>query len=79
MNVGGMVDTSWFVQGKAIQSVIIAWQGGMEGGLAAAELLLGIDNPSGKVDYPFGFGLSYTVFEWEICAKRILELILKVE
>ncbi len=88
----------------------MAWQGGMEGGLAAAELLLGNGNPSGKlsdtfaktledypstynfheardyvdytddiyvgyryfetipgaaerVNYPFGFGLSYTTFD----------------
>lgn len=109
MNVGGMVDTSWFVSDDAIQSVLMAWQGGMEGGLATAELLCGIGNPSGKlsdtfasriedypstynfhdseayvdytddvyvgyryfetipgvqdkVNYPFGFGLSYTTF-----------------
>lgn len=110
MNVGGMVDTSWFVNEDAIGAVLMAWQGGMEGGLAAAELLVGDGNPSGKlsdtfaksledypstynfhesgdyvdytediyvgyryfetipgacekVNYPFGFGLSYTTFE----------------
>lgn len=109
MNVGGMVDTSWFHDDDEIQSVLMAWQGGMEGGLAAAELLTGDGNPSGKlsdtfarslddypstynfheseryveytddiyvgyryfetipkakdkVNYPFGFGLSYTKF-----------------
>ena len=109
MNVGGMVDTSWFAQDDAIGAVLMAWQGGMEGGLAAAELLVGNGNPSGKlsdtfakrledypstynfhesgdyvdytediyvgyryfetipgacerVNYPFGFGLSYTTF-----------------
>ena len=109
MNVGGMVDTSWFHDDAQIQSVLMAWQGGMEGGLAAAELLAGEGNPSGKlsdtfarelndypstynfhesekyveytddiyvgyryfetipgakekVNYPFGFGLSYTQF-----------------
>ena len=113
MNVGGMVDTSWFVSDDNIQSVLMAWQGGMEGGLAAAELLCGMGNPSGKlsdtfakcledypsscnfheseayvdysediyvgyryfetipdarnkVNYPFGFGLSYTDFEWSV-------------
>lgn len=112
MNVGGMVDTSWFVDDDLISSVLFAFQGGMEGGLAAAELLLGEGNPSGKlsdtfakslqdypssegfhesrdyvdyvediyvgyryfetipgarerVNYPFGFGLSYTTFEVE--------------
>ncbi|MDO4299411.1 MAG: glycoside hydrolase family 3 C-terminal domain-containing protein [Lachnospiraceae bacterium] len=109
MNVGGMVDTSWFVDEEQIQSVLMAWQGGIEGGLAAAELLTGDGNPSGKladtfaktledypstynfhesrdyvdytddiyvgyryfetipgaaarVNYPFGYGLSYTTF-----------------
>lgn len=115
MNVGGMVDTSWFVDDAQIDAVLMAWQGGIEGGLAAAELLVGKGNPSGKlsdtfaktlqdypstynfheskdyvdytddiyvgyryfetipgaaqkVNYPFGFGLSYTTFgveaEW---------------
>lgn len=49
MNVGGMVDSSWFVQDEDIQSVLLAWQGGIEGGLAAAELLVGEGNPSGKL------------------------------
>lgn len=109
MNVGGMVDTDWFAEDDKIQSVLMAWQGGIEGGLAAAELLTGDGNPSGKltdtfarrledypstynfhesddyveytddiyvgyryfetvpgaaekVNYPFGFGLSYTKF-----------------
>lgn len=109
MNVGGMVDTDWFARDERIQSVLMAWQGGMRGGLAAAELLMGRGNPCGKlsdtlarhledypstynfhesdnyveytddiyvgyryfetipgarekVNYPFGFGLSYTQF-----------------
>lgn len=110
LNVGGMVATGWFKEESKIQSVLLAWQGGMEGGLAAAELLLGEGNPSGKlsdtfakrledypstegfhesdnyvdyiediyvgyryfetipgaaekVNYPFGYGLSYTKFQ----------------
>ena len=39
LNVGGMVDTSWFAYDNQIQSALLALQGGMEGGLAAAELL----------------------------------------
>ena len=35
MNVGGMVDTSWFKDCKEIPAVLMAWQGGMEGGPAA--------------------------------------------
>ncbi len=49
MNVGGMVDSSWFAEDEEIQSVLMAWQGGMEGGLAAAELLIGEGNPCGKL------------------------------
>ena len=109
MNVGGMVATDWFKEDDRIQSVLMAWQGGIEGGLAAAEILTGHGNPCGKlsdtfaarledypstavfheseqyvdytediyvgyryfetlpgasekVNYPFGFGLSYTSF-----------------
>lgn len=109
LNVGGMMATDWFKNNDKIQSVLLAWQGGIEGGLAAAELLVGMGNPSGKlsdtlakkladypssynfhesedyvdytediyvgyryfetvpgaaekVNYPFGFGLSYTSF-----------------
>ena len=113
MNVGGMVDTEWFICDEKIKSVLMAFQGGMEGGSAAAELLFGIGNPSGKlcdtfakrledypssynfheakeyvdytediyvgyryfetipgaaekVNYPFGYGLSYTTFDWSV-------------
>ena len=48
LNVGGMVDTSWFAYDPKIQSALLALRGGMEGGLAAAELLVGDGNPSGK-------------------------------
>ena len=117
MNVGGMVDTEWFHADDAIQSVLMAWQGGMEGGTAAAELLCGIGSPSGKlsdtfakrledypstagfhesvqyvdytediyvgyryfetlpgaaerVNYPFGYGLSYTTFDWSVISAQ---------
>ncbi len=112
MNVGGVVDSAWFKDNENIQAVLMAWQGGMEGGLAAADLLFGDETPSGrlvdtfagrladypssynfhdsekyveytediyvgyryfetipgaaeKVNYPFGYGLSYTEFEIE--------------
>ncbi len=110
LNVGGMVDTSWFAQEDKISSVLLALQGGMEGGLAMADILCGAVCPSGrltdtyakditdypstadfhtsiqyaeymedvyvgyryfetipgaqeKVNYPFGYGLSYTSFD----------------
>ena len=47
LNVGAMIDTSWFAHNDAISSAIMLWQGGMEGGLAAADLLTGEVNPSG--------------------------------
>lgn len=118
MNVGGMVDTCWFAGDNSIKSVLMAWQGGMEGGSAAAELLFGIGTPSGKlsdtfakrledypstynfhesehyvdytediyvgyryfetvpgaadkVNYPFGFGLSYTTFRWNVISAHV--------
>ena len=111
LNVGGMVDTSWFAHNDKISSVLLAWQGGMEGAMAEADILCGDVTPSGKltdtfaasfddypsssnfndsedyvcytddifvgyryfetipgaaekVNYPFGFGLSYTSFDW---------------
>lgn len=62
LNVGGMVETAWLKANEKIGAVLMAWQGGMEGGLAAAELLMGMGNPSAKLadtfaaelrDYPF--------------------------
>lgn len=58
LNVGGMVDTSWFRSEERIQSVLLAWQGGMEGGLAAAEILCGDVNPSGKLPDTFAASLD---------------------
>lgn len=46
-NVGGMIDTTWFAHNDRIAAALMAWQGGIEGGLAAAELLCGIGTPSG--------------------------------
>ncbi len=109
LNVGSVVDTSYFINDDRISAVLLAWQGGTEGGLAVAEALCGVYSPSGKlvdtfaksledypctahfydsedyveysediyvgyryfetipgakekVNYPFGFGLSYTKF-----------------
>ena len=111
LNVGGMVDTCWFHDDEKIQGALMIGQCGMEGALAAADILVGDVNPSGKlvdtyardltdypftesfhesttyvkyyediyvgyryfetiekakdrVNYPFGFGLSYTEFAW---------------
>ncbi len=65
LNVGAMIDTSWFAYNDSISSAVMLWQGGMEGGLAAADILTGIANPSGKLvdtcaksfeDYPSSEG-----------------------
>ena len=111
LNVGGMVDVSWIQNNPRIDAALLAWQAGMEGGLAIADIICGDVNPSGKlvdtfaktfsdypsadtynecddyveyyediyvgyryfetvpgakdkVNYPFGYGLSYTTFSF---------------
>ncbi len=65
LNTGAMIDTSWFSQNDKIQAALMIWQGGMEGGLAAADIFVGDVNPSGKLvdtcaaslaDYPSSEG-----------------------
>ncbi len=58
LNIGGMFDVSWIKKNDKIDSALIAWQGGMEGGLAAAELLCGLGNPSGKLADTFAGNLG---------------------
>jgi len=64
INSGGVIETGWIKEDKAISSALFMWQGGIEGGLAAAELLVGDQNPSGKLadtfaekleDYPSSY------------------------
>ncbi len=111
INSGSQIDTSWFADNDKVAAALYIWQGGMEGGLSAADILVGDVNPSGKlvdtfaktfhdypssatfnesddyvkyiediyvgyryfetlkdanmcVVYPFGYGLSYTEFEY---------------
>lgn len=110
LDVGGIIDSVWFKEEEKIGAALLAWQAGMEGGLAIADIICGDVNPSGKlvdtfakkfeyypssehfndsedyvdynediyvgyryfetipdaqkrVCYPFGFGLSFTVFD----------------
>ena len=49
LNVGGMVETACFRDNPHVQGLLMAFQGGLEGGVAAAELLLGQYTPSGKL------------------------------
>ena len=53
LNVGGIIDCSWIKDNPAISGALLAWQGGMEGGLAAANILFGRVNPSGKLPDTF--------------------------
>lgn len=120
LNVGGMVDTSWFKNDSQIESVLYIGQGGLEGACACADIFCGLETPSGKltdtfaasledypstdnfhdyndrveytedifvgyrffetvpgkkerINYPFGFGLSYTDFKIECVNESISE------
>lgn len=120
LNTGAVMDSSWFVNDASISSVVLAGQGGLEGGLAMADILLGKQSPCGKlvdtwasdleaypstqgfhespmfvhyyediyvgyryfetlkgaskkVNYPFGFGLTYTTFSTEALSAVIQE------
>ena len=58
LNVGGVVDVSWFAGDDRIGAALLAWQGGMEGGNAVADLLTGKADPSGKLPDTFAKDLS---------------------
>ncbi len=50
LNIGSVMDMSWIPEyGDRLSAVMIAWQGGMESGNAAAEVLLGKMSPSGRL------------------------------
>lgn len=58
LNVGGIVDTSWIKNNDKISGAILSWQGGMEGGLAVSETIMGLNNPSGKLPDTFAEKLT---------------------
>lgn len=58
LNVGGVMDVSWFSENDRISSVLLAYQGGMEGGAAIAALLAGKATPCGKLPDTFARDLS---------------------
>ncbi|MBQ8549989.1 MAG: glycoside hydrolase family 3 C-terminal domain-containing protein [Clostridia bacterium] len=49
LNVGGMIDTSWITDNPRIKGALLAWQGGIDGCGAIADLLCGDETPSGKL------------------------------
>ena len=50
MDCGNVIDMGWTEDyGNRIQAIVYAWQGGMEGGFAAADVLYGKVNPSGRL------------------------------
>ncbi len=49
INSGAVIDCEYFAENDRINAVLFAWQGGMEGGSALADIICGDETPSGKL------------------------------
>ena len=49
INSGAVIDCEYFAENDKINAVLFAWQGGMEGGSALADIICGDETPSGKL------------------------------
>ena len=58
LNTGGVMDTSWIRDDAKIGAALLMWQGGMDGGSAAARILYGEETPSGKLPDTFTASLE---------------------
>lgn len=58
LNTGGVTDCKWIRDNEKISAALYMGQAGMEGGLAAADILLGYETPSGKLADSFAGELS---------------------
>lgn len=58
LNIGGVIDTKWISDDEDIKAALVIFQAGMEGGSAAADILTGCVNPSGRLTDTYARELS---------------------